>query len=37
MSANTTSAVNAGSYTITPSVGTLTATNYDITTFNPAP
>src|SRR5205823_6002090 len=27
-------AVNAGSYTITPSQGTLSAANYDFTTFN---
>src|SRR5207244_3846991 len=27
-------AVNAGSYTITPAQGTLSATNYDFTTFN---
>ncbi len=29
-----TSAVNAGSYTITPTAGSLAATNYDFTTFN---
>lgn len=29
-----TTAVNAGSYIITPTAGTLIATNYDFTTFN---
>jgi len=33
-SGNATTAVNAGSYTITPTVGSLSAANYDFTPFN---
>ena len=34
-SGTATTAVNAGTYTITPAAGTLSATNYDFATFNP--